>query len=77
MKHIKHLSMAAVMTLILALTTPAGQIHTGILPPPPPPSVGPSSSAANALSANQSDQAPSTLHGEILLMFLRVFSVVY
>ncbi len=65
MKRIKHLSMAAVMTLILALTTPAGEIHTGVLPPPPPPQ--------SPISASQSD-LPGTLDAEIFLFFLQMFS---
>jgi len=79
MKRIKHLSMAAVMTLILALTTPAGEIHTGVLPPPPPPPTESSVSAfpdgTSTLSSSQSDLEPSTLDAEILLIFLQMFSV--
>ena len=79
MKQIKHLSMAAVMTLILALTTPAGEIHTGMLPPPPPPpppteqSLAPNS--ASALSSSNSDLVAGTLDAEILLLFFQMFSV--
>lgn len=72
MKQIKHLSMATVMTLILALTTPAGEIHTGVLPPPPPPPFTPSSTAA--MSASQSDLVPGILDAEILSLFLQLFS---
>lgn len=80
MKRIKHLSMAAVMTLILAFTTPAGEIHTGVLPPPPPPpptesAVSDFHESTSTLSSSQSDLVPSTLDAEILLIFLQMFSV--
>jgi hypothetical protein len=63
MKQIKHLSMAAAITLIFAITTPAGEIHTGELPPPPPSGV-----------PGSTDLVPSTLDAEILLIFLQLFS---
>lgn len=69
MKQIKHLSMAAVMTLLLALTTPAGVIHTGIVPPPPPPA------DTNSMSARQSGLLPNNFEAEIRLLFLQLFSV--
>ena len=77
MKRIKHLSMAAVMTLILALTTPAGEIHTGMLPPPPPPPPPTSgfSDGTSALSASQSDLVLDTLDAEILVLVFQMFSV--
>ena len=79
MKRIKHLSMAAVMTLILFLTTPAGEIHTGVLPPPPPPptesAVSDFPDGTSTLSSSQSDLVPSTLDAEILFIFLQMFSV--
>ena len=68
MKQIKHLSMAAVMTLLLALTTPAGIIHTGVLPPPPP-------ADTNSMSAHQSGLLPNNFEAEIRLLFLQLFSV--
>ena len=72
MKRIKHLSMAAVMTLILALTTPAGEIHTGWSPPPPPPPP-PTENSEDAMSASQSDLVPGTLEAEILVLFFQMF----
>jgi len=80
MKLIKHLSMAAVMTLILALTTPAGEIHTGVLPPPPPPPseqslASGSTDGTSAMSARQGDLAPGTLEAEILLLLLQMLPV--
>lgn len=79
MKRIKHLSMAAVMTLILSLTTPAGEIHTGVLPPPPPPptesAVSDFPDGTSTLSSSQSDLVSSTLDAEILFIFFQMFSV--
>ena len=51
MKRLKLWSMTTVMTLILAVTTFAGEIHTGAVNPPPPPPNSASTADPETLTA--------------------------
>lgn len=78
MKQIKHLSMAAVMTLMLAVTSFAGEIHTGVVSPPPPPPQSAVTAEPDSLSATgeiQTGLVPEDLSTEIILNLLQVLSV--
>lgn len=78
MNRIKRLSMAGVMTLILAGTTFAGNIHTGAVSPPPPPpeeSVVAEPESLTAPGEITTDFPSSDLGTEIILTPLQVLSV--
>lgn len=78
MRQIKHLSMAAVMTLILVVTSSAGEIHTGVVSPPPPPPQSAVTAEPESLSATgeiQTGLVPEDLSTEIILNLLQLLSV--
>lgn len=78
MNRIKRLSMAAVMTVILAGATFAGNIHTGAVPPPPPPPEETVVAEPDSLTAPReiTTHLPSSdLGTEIILTLLQMLSV--
>ena len=78
MKQVKHLSTAAIITLMLAVTSSAGEIHTGIVDPPPPPSQSAMTAEPDSLSASgqiQTGLVPDDLSTEIILNLLQLLSV--
>lgn len=70
MNRLKLLSMTGILTLALASSTLAGNIHTGIVSPPPPP---PETSTVSG--EIQTGLVPSDLGTEIILSLLQVLSV--
>ncbi len=79
MKRIKQLSMAGIITVVLAITTFAGEIHTGVAaPPPPPPQAAYSATEPSDISGVGEiliPIAPSGLATEITLSLLQLLSV--
>jgi hypothetical protein len=78
MNRLKLWSMTTVMTLILAVTTFAGEIHTGAVNPPPPPPNSASTADPETLTApadTDTSWLPSDVGTEIVLTLLQVLSV--
>lgn len=70
--------MTTVMTLILTVTTFAGEIHTGAVNPPPPPASSASMVDPEKLTApadTNTSLLPSDVGTEIVLILLQVLSV--
>ena len=77
MNRLKLWSMTAIMTLVLAVPTFGGEIHTGAVNPPPPP---PNSATADpetltAPASTDTSWLPSDVCTEIVLTLLQVLSV--
>lgn len=78
MNRFKLLCMTTVMTLILTVTTFAGEIHTGAVNPPPQPSSSASTVDPETLTAPADTNPgllPSDVCTEIVLTLLQVLSV--
>ena len=78
MNRLKLLSMTGILTLSLASTTLAGNIHTGVVSPPPPPpenSLIAEPETSTAPDKIQTGFMPSGLGTEIILNLLQVLSV--
>ncbi|HJP94130.1 MAG TPA: hypothetical protein VJ875_19385 [Pyrinomonadaceae bacterium] len=78
MNRLKLWSMTAVMTLILAVTTFAGEIHTGVVTPPPPPPDSAATAESETLTSpvdTDTSWSPSDVRTEIVLTLLQVLSV--
>ncbi len=78
MKQVKHLIMVAVMTLMLAVTSFAGEIHTGVVSPPPPPPQSAVTAEPDSLPSAgeiQTGLVPDDLSTEIILNLLQLLSV--
>lgn len=78
MNRIKHLIIAAVMTLLVAVTVSAGEIHTGVVNPPPPPqsAVPADPKTLSEPGEIQSGLVPTELGTEIMLNLLRLLTVL-
>jgi hypothetical protein len=78
MNRLKLWSMTTIMALILAVTTFAGEIHTGVVNPPPQPPDSASTAAPVTLTApadTDTSWLPSDLGTEIVLTLLQGLSV--
>lgn len=79
MNRLKRLSATGVLTLALACTTFAGNIHTGVVTSPPPPPAEDSSTAdadsSNAPGEIQTGVVQSELGTELILTLLQMLSV--
>jgi len=78
MKRTKQLCMVIVLTLGLAVTTFAGEIHTGVTSSPPPPPQPASMAEPETVRAPDESQiglVPSDLGTQIILNLLQMLSV--